>query len=202
MRRLAATCGALLLGAGLLITPAIGQEAVSADNIVKALKKKGKTRSILQPSGSGLTDEQSNFIDGLKGKTREIVVEERKQLTKIVKDQGLPSFDLEIYFNLNSAEITGEARPALRELGLALRNVQLKDAVILLNGHTDATGSAEHNQQLSQARAKSVRTFLIDNFGVSANQLIAVGYGEEQLKNSAEPDAGENRRVQIVNLGG
>jgi len=45
-----------------------------------------------------------------------------------------------------------------------------------------------------------VREFLIKKFDIGPDQLVAVGFGEEQLKNANDPDAGENRRVQVVNM--
>jgi hypothetical protein len=45
-----------------------------------------------------------------------------------------------------------------------------------------------------------VREFLIKKFEIAPDQLVAVGFGEEQLKNADDPDAGENRRVQVVNM--
>ena len=176
------------------------QQAPSAGAIVDALKPAPLTRSLTGASDSGLSEQDTQFIDGLRSKTRQIVVEERKQLAKIVAKQKLPSIDLEIFFHVNSAEIATQARPSLIELGTALKDPQLAKAVILLSGHTDATGSAEHNQLLSERRAHSVKLFLIENFGVHSTQLISVGFGEEQLKNAEHPDADENRRVQIVNM--
>jgi hypothetical protein len=70
----------------------------------------------------------------------------------------------------------------------------------MVAGHTDGRGSAEYNLGLSNARAKSVREFLIKKFDIAPDQLVAVGFGEEQLKNADDPDAGENRRVQVVNM--
>ena len=52
----------------------------------------------------------------------------------------------------------------------------------------------------AEERAQSAKDFLVKNFNIDSYQLIAVGYGEEQLKNSADPNAAENRRVQIVNV--
>ena len=46
-----------------------------------------------------------------------------------------------------------------------------------------------------------MRKFLAERFAVPTDQLIAVGYGKEQLKNAIDPAAEENRRVQVVNLG-
>ncbi len=199
----AAVALSVLLAAGTAALPAAAQSNVSADSILNALKPKGKTRSIVvgdQPSS--MTADQKQFVRSLQGGTRAIVVEERKELAKIVKEQKLPSIDLTVNFDYNSADINRTAEPVLRELGTALRNPSLKGAVIMLSGHTDASGSAEYNQDLSQRRAQSVRSYLIQTYGVDDGQLIAVGFGEEQLKNTDQPEAPENRRVQIVNLGG
>lgn len=196
----------MLATAGVAVMPAQAQN-VTADSILDALKPKAKskTRSLVvgdQQQDSGMTDEQKQFVRGLQRKTRAIVVEERKELAKIVKEQKLPSIDLTVNFEYNSAAIGHKAVPVLRELGIALRNPSLKGAIIMLSGHTDASGSAQYNQDLSQRRAHSVREYLISTYGVHESQIIAVGYGEEQLKNVHYPDAPENRRVQIVNLGG
>jgi len=40
----------------------------------------------------------------------------------------------------------------------------------------------------------------VQNFHIDAQSLIAVGYGEEQLKEPADPTAAVNRRVQVANL--
>jgi outer membrane protein OmpA-like peptidoglycan-associated protein len=45
-----------------------------------------------------------------------------------------------------------------------------------------------------------VKAFLAERFKIAAPRLISVGFGEEQLKNTTDPLAGENRRVQIVNV--
>ena len=125
--------------------------------------------------------------------------EERSKLADAVKD--LPVQDMEIPFELNSAEISKSARPNIEALGKALQNNELKGVSFLLAGHTDATGSANFNQSLSERRAQTVRKLLIDEFKLSNEQFIAVGYGPERLKNPKQPKSSENRRVQIVNLG-
>ena len=53
------------------------------------------------------------------------------------------------------------------------------------------------NRRLSERRAQAVRDFLIQNFRSRAT-LVAAGYGKEQLKNSADPFAAQNRRVQVT----
>lgn len=111
-----------------------------------------------------------------------------------------PAIDLhEIYFEFNSAMITADAAPQLRELGAALSDPRLKGSTILIGGHTDAVGSDAFNQRLSERRAATVKRYLADNFALSPANLRAVGYGRQRPKNRADVFAPENRRVEIVN---
>ena len=133
-------------------------------------------------------------------KTRQITVEERQEITEVVEENDLPAIDLEVFFNFDSAEITPEALPILKKLGAALSDEKLKGSLCLVAGHTDANGSDAYNLSLSDQRAKSVAEFLIENFHIDPKQLVAVGFGEEKLKNPENPLAAENRRVQVVNM--
>src|SRR6516162_8907559 len=79
--------------------------------------------------------------------------------------QSKPTVELhEIYFEFNSAALTGDAKPQLRELGAALRDPRLKGSTISIAGHTDAVGSDAFNQILSERRAATIKWYLIDNF--------------------------------------
>lgn len=176
------------------------EEPVSAKTITDALKPKPLKRSLAGPTG--LSAEQAQFVDQLRRKTRAITVVERKKLAAIVAEGDLPAIDLEILFDYNSSAITSDAMPHLLQLSLALHDDAMRNSTFLLGGHTDATGDDAYNQRLSEERAQSVKDFLVKNFNIDSYQLIAVGYGEEQLKNSADPNAAENRRVQIVNVTG
>lgn len=118
----------------------------------------------------------------------------------IAKEKGLPTVDLEILFNYDSAVITPKAAESLMALGRALEDPRLADAKFVLAGHTDAKGRASYNLALSDRRAQSVRKFLIEHFKVSPDALIARGFGERKLKNPANPLGPENRRVQVINF--
>lgn len=78
-----------------------------------------------------------------------------------------------------------------------LSNPQLK--LIRIEGHTDNTGDAEYNQQLSEDRAAAVRDYLIDK-GVPADRLDAKGYGSNKpiARNDRESGRAKNRRVDFV----
>lgn len=184
------------------VLPASAAGDVSKEDIVRALeapKPKLKMRSFATENPSKIKNRA--FIDKLKTRQfRAISVEERKTLAKIVKDEKLPSIDLEIFFDFDSAEIRPSSVKSVQALGKALSDKRLEGKTFMIAGHTDAKGSDAYNQKLSQARAKSVRSFLIKTFKIDPESLLAVGFGEEQLKNTEEPLAGENRRVQVTNL--
>jgi outer membrane protein OmpA-like peptidoglycan-associated protein len=111
-----------------------------------------------------------------------------------------PSIDLyEIHFEFNSAVITPEADPQLRELGAALSDPRLSGSTISIGGHTDAVGGDAFNQKLSERRAATVKWYLVDNFKLRPANLHAVGYGKQRPKNKADVFAPDNRRVEIVN---
>ena len=173
------------------MAPAFAEDPSSGE-IVDALKPKVKFRAF-DPAQEERESRQNDLVKRLqKEKTRQITVEERNEIATVVEENDLPAIDLEVFFNFDSAEIIPEALSILKKLGAALSNEKLEGSVFLVAGHTDAKGS--------DARAKSVQAFLIENFKLDPKQLVAVGFGEEQLKNKDNPLSGENRRVQVVNM--
>jgi outer membrane protein OmpA-like peptidoglycan-associated protein len=176
-------------------------EEITADKILNALKPKGLTRSLSGPAPTAktLSAEDQRFINSLRTKrTRSLSAGERQKVATLTKEK--PSIDLTINFDYNSAAISGKAMPVVTELGKALADPQLKGSVFLVAGHTDAKGSDDYNQKLSERRAESIKRYLTEKYGIPAENLVTVGYGEGQLKNAADPNADENRRVQVVNM--
>jgi OOP family OmpA-OmpF porin len=70
-----------------------------------------------------------------------------------------------------------------------------------IGGHTDNTGTPEHNKVLSQQRADAVRTQLV-SMGIDVGRLTTKGYGDTQpiLDNAAFEGKANNRRVEFVKL--
>ena len=60
----------------------------------------------------------------------------------------------------------------------------------MINGHTDAVGTDEYNQKLSERRAEAARDYLISQHGIEPNRLVAKGYGKSQLLLPTEPGNG------------
>ncbi len=188
---------ALLLST--LSAPAFAQ---SSDELVRSLQpSKTKMRGFNSGAENPVATKDRAFIDGLRGKTRAIVVEERKKIIEVVEKNDLPSVDILIFFDFNSATIAPGSVKSVVALGQALSDVRLKGGNFLIGGHTDARGSDAYNQALSERRALSVKAYLVENFHLDPHTLIVAGFGEEKLKNTHDPEADENRRVQVVNLG-
>jgi outer membrane protein OmpA-like peptidoglycan-associated protein len=102
----------------------------------------------------------------------------------------------DILFDYNSAALRGNSRQTLDELG---RNfAQYPDNRIVVEGHTDSSGSDAYNQKLSEQRAANVADYLIGG-GVSASKVMVYGYGESQPKSTNDTPEGRqlNRRVEI-----
>jgi len=108
-----------------------------------------------------------------------------------------PSLSLAIQFELNSARVRPESGELLGNLVAALQSPELKTNRFLIEGHTDASGSAAQNQRLSQERAEEVRLYLVA-LGVHPARLRAVGKGSSDPADPLNPLAANNRRVRVV----
>ena len=105
-----------------------------------------------------------------------------------------------VTFATNKAELDPDATTILDSAAAALnKHVELK---VEVGGHTDSVGSDQHNQKLSERRAKAVRDYLIGK-GVAADRLTAAGYGESKPIDNNDTDEGRarNRRVELKLLG-
>ncbi|ESP62756.1 OmpA domain protein [Smithella sp. ME-1] len=105
---------------------------------------------------------------------------------------------LNVEFDTNSAVVKEKYHNEIERVANFMKTYPKTTAVI--EGHTDNVASAEYNQNLSQARASSVRQYLIDKFGIKASRLSAIGYGLTKpiAGNDTEEGKQRNRRVQAV----
>lgn len=103
---------------------------------------------------------------------------------------------LPVQFAFNSADIESAARPQLDALAAGIKLLPPEHAV-MIEGHTDAVGTHEYNQRLSQRRAQAVKQYLVRMHGINAARLRTAGVGEVQPINGSDPFASANRRVQF-----
>ncbi len=98
-------------------------------------------------------------------------------------------------FQKDKADLSEDAKFVLHDLAkLMNRNPDLR---LRIEGHTSAEGDAAHNQRLSEARAQSAVTFLVEREGIDASRLEAAGFGSSKPKNTDNPMAPENRRTEF-----
>jgi outer membrane protein OmpA-like peptidoglycan-associated protein/curli biogenesis system outer membrane secretion channel CsgG len=105
-----------------------------------------------------------------------------------------------ILFDSGSDVIKGESYKTLAEIGQLLSedpNLRLS-----IEGHTDSDGETAYNQDLSERRAASVKTYLVERYQLDASRLEARGFGEEKPidNNTTAEGKANNRRVELVKL--
>ncbi|HYG03277.1 MAG TPA: OmpA family protein [Chryseosolibacter sp.] len=102
-----------------------------------------------------------------------------------------------IQFDLNSDELSQSSMSNLDELAETLKKYD--DTNILIEGHTDITGTREYNMDLSERRAEAVAGYL-KSLGVDNGRLTTQGYGPDQPVGDNSSDYGrqQNRRVEVA----
>ena len=109
-----------------------------------------------------------------------------------------------INFEFGSWEVGPDQSSQLERIARAILRLLERnpEAVVMIEGHTDAVGSDEDNLSLSDRRASSVADILTEEFNVPAENLVTQGYGEQHLKVETQGPERLNRRVAILNITG
>ncbi len=110
----------------------------------------------------------------------------------------------DVLFDFDKAQIKKEAEPSLQNLATVLK--ANPDAKVAIDGHTDGRGADDYNQKLSEARAASVKQWLVSNAQVNGANIVTRGLGKTKpVAPNAKPDGSDdpegrtkNRRVEIV----
>lgn len=212
--------GLLVCSAQFSPSHAQSNSVVDSNAIVKGLTQKntpkmepkamGKTRSFktsktrgFQVGGkkkTGMDKADRDFLNSVSTRGIKFTVEQKEKVYEIVDKGVISTYDFEINFEFGSAEIRDGSKPQLIELAKALNHETLIKAKLMLVGHTDAVGSREANQNLSERRAFSIADFLTTVGGIDGARLVPFGYGEDRLKNNNDGNAAENRRVEVINI--
>jgi OmpA-OmpF porin, OOP family len=184
---------AVLAASCLAMVPATAQTRLNSADIVNSLQ--GIEDEAPMISAALLRQQvQASFKNPARANrvNREPISE---QLNKLAQ------FTIAVQFDFDSARIRPESYRSIGLIADSLYHPYLLGYRFLVVGHTDGKGSREYNLKLSQARADAIRDALINPFGISPARIEAVGLGEEQFLNRANPEAAENRRVQLINIG-
>jgi OOP family OmpA-OmpF porin len=100
-----------------------------------------------------------------------------------------------VNFDFDKANIRPDAGVILDE---AVRILSEDNSRVSIEGHTDAIGTDAYNQRLSERRANSVKTYLVEH-GIDGSRLSTVGYGESRpiASNQTREGRALNRRVEL-----
>ncbi|RLQ23586.1 transporter [Seongchinamella sediminis] len=112
--------------------------------------------------------------------------------------EDMVSLEVDVQFEFNSSVISSAYDDEIARAAEALRdNAGIRATV---EGHTDSSGEDNYNQWLSERRANAVRDMLINEHGISADQLVAIGRGEGSpiASNATAEGRARNRRVELV----
>lgn len=106
------------------------------------------------------------------------------------------TFDSGLLFGIDKSTLNPDAKANLDSLAKTLNKYE--DTNIVIDGHTDNTGTEKHNMKLSKERAATVENYL-RNLGVSASRITTNGFGESlpKVTNDTPEGRSQNRRVEI-----
>ena len=201
-------CATLLLAlagaAPAFLSPAAAQQPAadtSVDALVQALSGGPATRAFrrtqLPEAGSSLCGGQDGGAgSGVGGTSTRGIASTRNLEVVPYAGDSTPGVNLSVQFATASDKLTGADRALLDRLAAALLKPELAQDRFAVAGHTDITGDARLNLELSCARALAVRRYLSDK-GVGEQRLSAYGFGSTRLVAINEPTASANRRVEI-----
>lgn len=143
----------------------------------------------IDSDGDGVTDD----LDKCPGTPAKLKVDEVG--CPIILKENV-DVTLQVLFDTNSDVVKPEYNSEVKKVADFLEQYQGTSAEI--QGHTDSRGSNSYNKTLSQKRADAIVKVLVEKFGISAERLKAVGYGEEQLivkNDKTAAEQAQNRRV-------
>ena len=185
LRSLRSAGVALLL---LASAEALAEGALTEDQLIIGLVPKSTVTIVVDPAVL-TADVAANVGKGVAN------IASWAQLAKLTQ------FIVEINFEYNSVAMVPESYRTLGLIADALHHPLLLKHKFLIVGHTNSTGDAKYNLELSLKRAQAIQEALSTTFAVSPKRLFAVGVGEELPLDAADPKAAINRRVQLINIG-
>ena len=187
--------GLLVGGIFLLVlaAPASAQNAPTRDDIVAKLDKYQSDLELDVPALRQQVTERS--------KSRSKNEPPPQKRPPIAPDLNkLPTFNVDITFDVDTPIVQPESYQTVGRIADAMVYSSLLPYTFLIVGHIEASGRRENNAILSQRRADAIREILVNTFKISAKRIQSVGLGEEQLLDSARPNAPVNNQIQIMTL--
>lgn len=158
----------------------------------------GNTTSTLIGAGLGAAvgGIAGNYMDRQDAELRAQLQGTGVQIARVGRDIRL-IMPGDITFENDRADIRSGFYNTLNSVGIVLR--KFKKTTVKVAGYASITGSAMHNQELSENRARSVADYLISQ-GIDQNRVMSIGYGARYpiASNATEEGQARNRRVEIT----
>jgi len=167
--------------------------AISFEKFRKKIRRNAK-KGLYKREQSDSTSQPKPFVPE---ETQVVVDTLTTRPTPAIKRDSLIVLGAELLFETNRANLRSDHLPTLNSIVKYL--VLHPERSVKISGHTDDTGSEEHNLALSKRRADTVAEYLTKN-GVSANRVETFGRGSAKPIDTNDTDAGrkKNRRVELL----
>ncbi|GLQ28743.1 OmpA family protein [Sulfitobacter pacificus] len=179
------TAGSMAALLTLVGQSAMAQSDLTADEIKDAFNKQKTRGLVIVPAGEAA---QTSDAQAEVAKTEEYVAVEKADQVNV-----------KISFDFDSAALRDDEKPKLASLCEAMKAVDV--SVFQIIGHTDSSGAASYNENLSLLRAQEVKRHMVASCGIDENRLQAIGMGESAPFDTADPRSDANRRVEFQALG-
>lgn len=159
-------------------------------------KERRKNALVGAVGGAAVGGGVGYYFDKQETALREQLLNSGVQVERVGENELLLRMENGIGFDTNSYQLNSSIHSTLA--GVATILVEYPNTSLIIEGHTDSTGSDNTNQILSEQRAESVRSYLVGQ-GVAAGRAVSRGYGErvELCTNTTASGRACNRRVEI-----
>ncbi len=170
-------------------------ERVKAQRALATKQQLGQTKAQLEQSQQQLSSERQARA-AAEQRTQDALLKIKGMTTKQDTRGFVMTLNGAVLFATAKSELLPNAQKRLADVVTALKEDPRSITIV---GHTDATGSADTNQQLSQRRAEAVRAYLISH-GIPEDRVRAQGMGpnEPVADNKSAEGRANNRRVEII----
>lgn len=193
----AATTAALLTLVG---TSVSAQNDLTADQIKDAFNKQ-KTRGLViipqgQTAEEAIANNTTTTATTTEQPSTQVVATTTEEYNAVDRADQV---NVKVSFDFDSAALREDQKPKLAALCEAMNAVDV--SVFQIIGHTDSSGSASYNENLSLLRAQEVKRHMVSSCGIPETRLKAIGMGESAPFDAADPRSDANRRVEFQALG-
>jgi OOP family OmpA-OmpF porin len=173
------------------------EEVVKEEPVEVAEEEVAEVAEMIDSDNDGIPDDMDKCPDTARGVS--VDASGCPEAPTELKDG---EFKVVLEFDINSANIRSSYYTMFNEeiKKVMMGNPEARIKSVTINGHSDRVGTERYNYQLSEQRAKSVKRFIVDQFGLDADIISVRAFGEKEPVASNNTAAGrqKNRRVEII----